>query len=102
MINKVWSYKPQTKEGLKNMVGNVWEWVQDWWQVRHNNHDPENPVCLNFIVHLFNIRLIVTTVHYNILSGASVNMGHAFLSGFPLPEIQDFKFHLENIFVFVI
>jgi len=39
-------YAPQTTNGIKNMVGNVWEWVSDWWQVRHSaqpTHNPKGP-----------------------------------------------------------
>lgn len=26
------------------MIGNVWEWTQDWWTVRHSNQPATNPV----------------------------------------------------------
>ncbi len=34
------------KYGLHNMVGNVWEWVEDWWTTRHSGEfvrDPRGP-----------------------------------------------------------
>lgn len=30
------AYPPQNQYGLKNMIGNVWEWVEDWWTVEHD------------------------------------------------------------------
>lgn len=39
----VTSYPAQTKHGVKNMVGNVWEWVSDWWKVRHGRESLQNP-----------------------------------------------------------
>ena len=34
---------PQNKYGLHNMAGNVWEWVNDWWTVRHSADFQRNP-----------------------------------------------------------
>ena len=34
---------PQNKYGLKNMVGNVWEWVEDWWTTTHSAQPSTNP-----------------------------------------------------------
>lgn len=36
------SYYPN-KYGLYNTVGNVWEWVQDWWTVNHDPNPTTNP-----------------------------------------------------------
>ena len=37
---------PSNKYGLHNMAGNVWEWVSDWWDIRHSDEfqtDPRGP-----------------------------------------------------------
>lgn len=34
---------PTTKYGLKNIVGNVWEWTNDWWNVHHDTKPQHNP-----------------------------------------------------------
>lgn len=31
------------KFGLYNTVGNAWEWVQDWWTIRHSAEPAKNP-----------------------------------------------------------
>lgn len=35
---------PSSSFGLKNMVGNVWEWTADWWTISHTGHLQDNPV----------------------------------------------------------
>lgn len=32
------------KFGLKNMVGNAWEWTSDWWTVQHSDAPSTDPV----------------------------------------------------------
>lgn len=34
---------PPNKYGLHNTVGNAWEWVQDWWTIRHSSEPASNP-----------------------------------------------------------
>ncbi|CAH1779519.1 unnamed protein product [Owenia fusiformis] len=36
-------FEPQNKYGLKNMVGNAWEWTSDFWTPDHSNSAQDNP-----------------------------------------------------------
>ena len=46
---------------MKNIVGNVWEWTEDWWQVYHDLSDNINPVSYIFakfkLFHFLNISI---------------------------------------------
>ncbi|XP_060570813.1 formylglycine-generating enzyme-like [Ruditapes philippinarum] len=39
----VTEFPEQNKFGLKNMIGNAWEWTQDWWEVKHTDTPKTNP-----------------------------------------------------------
>lgn len=43
---QVTEFPEQNKFGVKNMIGNVWEWTQDWWEVEHSASPKNNPVCI--------------------------------------------------------
>ena len=43
---QVTAFPKQNKFGLKNIVGNVWEWTQDWWVTEHSPEPKTNPVSV--------------------------------------------------------
>ncbi|XP_029635266.1 formylglycine-generating enzyme [Octopus sinensis] len=37
------AFPTQNKFKLKNIIGNVWEWTQDWWNTHHSKEFAKNP-----------------------------------------------------------
>ena len=48
-LSPVDAFGPQNAYGLYNMIGNAWEWVEDWWNIQHPPasvkvwHNPKGP-----------------------------------------------------------
>ncbi len=43
----------QNKFNMKNIVGNVWEWVFDWWSLDHYKGFYDNPVCHYKLIRIY-------------------------------------------------
>lgn len=39
----------QGSNGLYNMIGNLWEWTNDFWATEHSKELQKNPVCLYLV-----------------------------------------------------
>ncbi|XP_069142624.1 formylglycine-generating enzyme-like [Argopecten irradians] len=39
----VTAFPEQNKYGLKNIIGNAWEWTSDWWETQHSTDPKDNP-----------------------------------------------------------
>ena len=43
-VFQVTEFPEQNGFGLKNIIGNVWEWTQDWWETKFTPTPKKNPV----------------------------------------------------------
>lgn len=41
---QVTEFPEQNIFGVKNIIGNVWEWTQDWWETKFTPTPKKNPV----------------------------------------------------------
>lgn len=43
---QVTEFPEQNIFGVKNIIGNVWEWTQDWWETKFTPTPKKNPVSV--------------------------------------------------------
>lgn len=44
ILIQVTEFPEQNIFGVKNIIGNVWEWTQDWWETKFTPTPKKNPV----------------------------------------------------------
>ncbi len=42
-LSPIDAFGPQNSYNLHNMIGNAWEWVEDWWTYHHDLSETANP-----------------------------------------------------------
>ena len=47
-VFQVTEFPEQNGFGLKNIIGNVWEWTQDWWETKFTPTPKKNPVSVTY------------------------------------------------------
>lgn len=45
---QVTEFPEQNIFGVKNIIGNVWEWTQDWWETKFTPTPKKNPVSATY------------------------------------------------------
>lgn len=81
---QVTEFPEQNIFGVKNIIGNVWEWTQDWWETKFTPTPKKNPVSA--IIHF-----LVTLLMEPLVGGHSQYKIHQLLT--KSPPAAKIKYH---------